>query len=235
MSLIGALLGEVTPIIVGLRATEVALVWKAPWSPIADIMLANVAFLKRGNQSDCHKIAAALSAFTETGLLWSEIILAMRTWAIWGATRPMLIFLILWVTANFIVSTILAQRFFDLVKYIDVPSFLVPALHITCAPLPGHDAIWPELLVYAINEAGIAILALVRGFRQYRSIKNPLLATMFHDDFQPRPHGAGIPGQLDGGSTTLPTIQFDERDNVFDDDSEDGPSRPEGQGWTWSR
>ncbi|GJJ13787.1 hypothetical protein Clacol_008044 [Clathrus columnatus] len=190
MSFLGLLFEDITPLLVGLKATEtheyfltldseIALVWPSPlsfgkvmfflnrYSPIIDTTLANLTLQGFGTKG----FAPAVSWFFVTGTLWSETILAMRTWAIWGGGRYMFIFLVIFTMAITITEFVLISKFLQ----------SITSLGLTCAPLPKHGEPFPEFLVFMINQAVIAALTLPRAFRQYRSTNSPLWGTMFHD------------------------------------------------------
>ncbi|GJJ08919.1 hypothetical protein Clacol_003139 [Clathrus columnatus] len=169
---------DITPTyFVGLKATEVydyfltldrerMLVWRSPWSfskllfllnrysPILDIVVMNIILPVVRNQETCHKLVRVEGWLFLTGAALSESIatflytldcnadyvfevpILLRTWAVLGAARYMLIILVVSVMKR---SYVRSLHFRD------------------------------------------GIIAFIGGFRKYRIIDNPLLATMVYD------------------------------------------------------
>ncbi|GJJ08918.1 hypothetical protein Clacol_003138 [Clathrus columnatus] len=63
-----------------------------------------------------------------------------------------------------------------------IPPYLMSTLNFGCAPAPvGTNTAWRIYLVSLIYNTVDTAIAFIGGFRKYRVIDNPLLATMFYD------------------------------------------------------
>ncbi|KAF8463037.1 hypothetical protein JB92DRAFT_3150336 [Gautieria morchelliformis] len=175
---------------------EVFFVWGSKWSagkivflvnrycPIVDTMLALFAITgtSAGDPKICPLIATVTAWTFVAGMLVAEIILAMRTYAVWAGRRSILVFLVLWSIATFIAIFVFVQRFLDALIFIQMPPFLESlGVRVGCAPLPPNGVTPFPFMVYMVNQAVVAALTLSRAFRQYRAVHNPLIKTMFRD------------------------------------------------------
>ncbi|KAF8529724.1 hypothetical protein BU17DRAFT_60495 [Hysterangium stoloniferum] len=126
------------------------------YSPIIDTTL--TIYIQTGvkDQRLCPALSTATAGAFVGGMFVSEIVLAMRTYAIWGCRRSILIFLVLF-TLTYVSSAV-----------VQIPAFLEPSLRITCAPLPARGQTGFEFMVFMVNQAVVAILTLYRAMQQYR-------------------------------------------------------------------
>ncbi|KAF8508510.1 hypothetical protein JB92DRAFT_593032 [Gautieria morchelliformis] len=175
---------------------EVFFVWGSRWSvgkiiffvnrycPIIDTSLAvfSITGTSAGDPDLCRLMTRTTTWTFVAGMLVAEIILAMRTYAVWGGRRSILVFLVLWSIAAFIAVVVLVQRFLDAVVFVQIPPFLESlGVGVRCAPLPPNGVTSYPFMVYMVNQAAVAALTLSRAFRQYRAAHNPLIRTMFRD------------------------------------------------------
>jgi len=151
------------------------------YSPILDSTL--TIYILHGVKDErlCPALAKIAGWSFVVGLFISESILAMRTWAIWGGRRWVLIFLVVFSAAIVASAVFLTNDYLSTLQFISIPSFIRPALSITCAPLPVHGKTGLEFMVFMVNQTVIAALTLFRAIRQYRMSKNPILKMMFQD------------------------------------------------------
>jgi len=171
---------------------EIFFVWQSRWSlgkllfflnrysAYIDTCLAIYILTSVKDPKTCPALAKATAWLFVTGMFVSEIILAMRTYAIWSGRRSMLIFLVIFTLAVFASACLLTQRFLNSLNFIEVPPFLKP-LGITCAPMSTHGQTYLEFMVFMVNQAVIAVLTLYRGVHQYRITRHPMVKTMYED------------------------------------------------------
>ncbi|KAF8516403.1 hypothetical protein JB92DRAFT_2910918 [Gautieria morchelliformis] len=173
---------------------EVFYVWGSSWSfgkiiffwnrysPVVDTVLAIYTLAGAKDPHICPPLATATAWAFVSGMFVTEIILAMRTYAIWGARRSILVFLVVFTLAVFASASVLTQRFLDSLIFIQIPPFIESlGVNLVCAPLPPRGQASFEFMVFMVNQAVIAALTLYRGLQQYRTTHNPMIKTMFQD------------------------------------------------------
>ncbi|KAF8525073.1 hypothetical protein BU17DRAFT_83985 [Hysterangium stoloniferum] len=164
---------------------EIYFVWGSQWSlgkvifflnrysPIIDTTLAIYILTGVKDQRLCPALSTATAGAFVGGMFVSEIVLAMRTYAIWGGRRSILIFLVLFTLSVFAAASVLTHRFLESLTFVQIPAFLKPSLRIACAPLPARGQTGFEFMVFMINQAVVAILTLYRAMQQYRVENSP--------------------------------------------------------------
>ncbi|TDL18905.1 hypothetical protein BD410DRAFT_900545 [Rickenella mellea] len=124
-----------------------------------------------------YKASAWLSYF---GIVTAEIILMMRTYAIYGRTRVIAVFLVVLNVGLNIPNIVLLQTSLKSL------AFLSPSPFPTLAPCVTSSAdriVFVDFFLLMTSELVIVILTLWRGFHQWKDNSSPMMKTLVEDGF----------------------------------------------------
>ncbi|KLO18884.1 hypothetical protein SCHPADRAFT_885781 [Schizopora paradoxa] len=125
----------------------------------------------------CHTLYAVSCWFMTGGIILSEVILAIRTYAIWDKNRFILAYL-----SSVLMAAIILSIFF-LNQSIKATTFIqsVSPTVITCLPILGNNRMFAVYCCIMVAESNVLILSLYRGFSQWRRDSTPLVHTLYRD------------------------------------------------------
>ncbi|KAF9067022.1 hypothetical protein BDP27DRAFT_946249 [Rhodocollybia butyracea] len=115
------------------------------------------------------------------GIALTEVILAMRTWALWEKDTRLTIDLTIFFVGCWVPNFYIIHLFLDSEIYIQVPS---PLPQIGCVMLssPGVSILFLCYVILIVYEAVILILMLIPGLAYFRSGNWPALTTIIYRD-----------------------------------------------------
>ncbi|KAJ7057173.1 hypothetical protein C8F01DRAFT_1153666 [Mycena amicta] len=170
---------------------EISLMWTSRWSvskalyfmsrysPAFDVpILLYYSMVSDLSFKQCARLQAASSWGTVFGLGVAEAILVLRTYALSGRKRSVLVFFTgLWLI-GISTSIVLLVLFEKSVAYGPPPSSLIPG----CYLIQG-DVIYAGLsfIIVLINDTIIMVYTLWIGLKNYRHTRNPLIVTLYRD------------------------------------------------------
>ncbi|KAJ7662119.1 hypothetical protein DFH06DRAFT_365779 [Mycena polygramma] len=172
---------------------EISFMWSSKWSlarvlffltrysPVFDVPVEMYYSMVSNLESEyCSQLHAAASWGTLFGMAVSEAILILRTYALSGRKRGVLIsFTTVW-AAGVIASMILLEFFLRSATYGPPPSPVIPGCF-----LNGGTAIFagiPFVLVL-LNDTVIMAYTLSLGIQNYRHTRNPVILALYRDGF----------------------------------------------------
>jgi len=158
--------------------SEVNLVWPAPWNlmkvlfivtrylPFADVVVHLYYHLQsRPTAAACLNTFIISSWLFYAGTATSELILTLRTWAVWNRDWRLSIGLPIFFALYLGVNIPFILKFLKSLKFMALPT---PAM-LGCVAIKGSHIVsicWTLLLVY---EGGIFFLMLIKGIRTYKN------------------------------------------------------------------
>jgi len=129
------------------------------------------------NPVTCNALLAGTSWIAIAGITISEIILSMRTYAIWGQSRSILGVLVVLNLAMFVSNIVTVHAFLGTVTYGPSPANIV----IACAPLSIDSHIWIAYAFLMLFELTIVILTVWKAFSTWVQGRNALTMTLYRD------------------------------------------------------
>ncbi|KAL5486189.1 hypothetical protein ACEPAI_7234 [Sanghuangporus weigelae] len=127
--------------------------------------------------SDCVVGIKVMGWCISFGLMFSEVILTYRTWAIYERSQKMGIGLCIWFLAFWVPQFVITGIFLNSVVYTTLPPPLRGCLGIAGNPIDFIN--WVLLMVY---EAGILALMMIKAIQSYRVHgRSPMYKTVFQD------------------------------------------------------
>ncbi|KAJ3930871.1 MAG: hypothetical protein NXY57DRAFT_1010136 [Lentinula lateritia] len=109
------------------------------------------------------------------GIALSEIILMLRTYAVWGRKRSMLLFLIVLTVAVFIIPTIV----FTALAVNSLQFAVFQGCHLTAA----NDIIYLAFCLLTAYESILAALVTVQAYKHLRQTRSPWVTKLYKDGF----------------------------------------------------
>jgi len=170
---------------------EITLIWPSPWNYTKVLFilaryipLINVYFLLHdqvllGNTANGCSWSFHLATWMVTvGIYLAEVILAIRTWAVWRKNRRVGVVLAALLTAAIITECISVRTFLDTLEFGPAP---YPEFR-GCFVVSGSNLLFIGFI--AIGSVEIVVLALmsISAFRAYRSGNNNHLSNVIHRD-----------------------------------------------------
>ncbi|KAJ7905134.1 hypothetical protein B0H13DRAFT_2023462 [Mycena leptocephala] len=149
------------------------------YSPVFDVpvlmyysMVSNLSF------QYCAQLHAASSWGTIFGMGVAEAILILRTYALSGRNRSVLIFFTIVWASGVTASIILLEFFLRSATYGPPPSPVIPGCNLT-----GGNAIFAGIpfVIVLLNDTLIMMYTLWIGLKNYRHSRNPLIVTLYRD------------------------------------------------------
>ncbi|KAF7292765.1 hypothetical protein MIND_01175000 [Mycena indigotica] len=170
---------------------EVSLIWDSRWtfskalylmsrySPAFDVpILLYYSTVNNIPFKQCAQLQAASSWGTVFGIAVAEAILVLRTYALSGRKRGVLVFFTtLWII-GISASIVLLALFERTVTYGPPPSSFIPGCY-----LVEGDVIYAGIpfIIVLINDTIIMAYTLWIGLKNYRHTRNPLIVTLYRD------------------------------------------------------
>ncbi|KAF7319332.1 hypothetical protein HMN09_00270800 [Mycena chlorophos] len=171
--------------------TEISLMWTSRWSmskalyfmsrysPIFDVpILVYYSMADNLSSEQCAQLQTASSWGTVFGIAVAEAILVLRTYALSGRSRNVLMFFVsLWLV-GISATVVLLVLFEQSVVYGAAPSPLLPG----CYMVQGN-VIYAGIpfIIVLVNDTVIMAYTLWLGVKIFRYTKNPLITTLFRD------------------------------------------------------
>ncbi|KAF7360883.1 hypothetical protein MSAN_01118000 [Mycena sanguinolenta] len=189
--LLGTLLSCLTILIYDWICTldqEITYVWSRPlstgtvlfalnrYSPFIDISAAVSASLEHLSSEQCLTRYTIYSWFSIVGIFLSEVILMLRTWALWGRRRSLLIGLIILAICTLIPIIVITEL--EIKSLIDISPFGLAG----CSWLGNAKSIIIfSYVLIMILESTIVILTALKAYRDLRYSRLPWLVQLYRD------------------------------------------------------
>ncbi|EJD44945.1 hypothetical protein AURDEDRAFT_166132 [Auricularia subglabra TFB-10046 SS5] len=127
----------------------------------------------------CHNMFTYISWSTTFAIIVTDMILVLRTWALWGARRSILAFLVLFLIAVAAADSVIV------VYYIDKTVFMraadaIPVLH-GCVIKSSTNRIAIGWIVLTSFELVIVVLTLIKGIAHFRTGHSNLITSLYRD------------------------------------------------------
>jgi len=170
---------------------EVKLIWFSRWSYTKVLFLVlrymtfvsvwmsiiNVSFLGR-TQEVCRRTSPVQTWFLLMGIFVSEVILAVRTWAVWRQNKFIGFGLSALTIAHLVVQCVMLSRYTPSLGYAPPP---YPGFR-GCFVTKASGLLWVNYTAMAIVEAIVLALMAVSAVRSYRRGSNGELSHIIHRD-----------------------------------------------------
>jgi len=165
---------------------EILYVWPRPWSmstalfvlnrylPFVDTFLALGAKFTRLSPEQCLMRNIAVGWLSVGGIMLSEGILMLRTYAIWERKRVVLIFLCLLALPVFVLVALFVQLETKTLHYI-------PTDGVGCLLSSASHILIYGYLMIMLSETAIAILTAVKAYRDLRRSQAPWIQKLYQD------------------------------------------------------
>jgi len=125
----------------------------------------------------CQPMISAGSWFLWAGITLAQYIISLRTYALWGRSKYIAIFLIALNTGVEISTVILLNSYLKKLTYVPSP---FPTI-VTCYTTAPRSKLYIDYALIMTVELCIIILTLWRGIAEWRSIQSPLIGTLYRD------------------------------------------------------
>ncbi|KLO20133.1 hypothetical protein SCHPADRAFT_934741 [Schizopora paradoxa] len=137
----------------------------------------NPHYAANASYQSCH-VSYSIAAWSMTfGIVISEVVLVIRTYAIWEQNKLVLFILTSQQTAVVALSIYYVNKSIALITFI--PS---PAPHIVaCLPISTGSKLFVTYFCVMISELIVLILSLYKGLHQWRYESTPLVRTLYRD------------------------------------------------------
>ncbi|EJC98748.1 uncharacterized protein FOMMEDRAFT_170954 [Fomitiporia mediterranea MF3/22] len=155
---------------------ELVLIWDSTWSlakglflatrylPFIDLSITTTRHFKaRMSPEECLRNYRAGGLLIDVGICAAELILVLRTWAIWGQTKKITITLLIWIFVNLTSDLVIVVLYFSSVTFTPLPEGLSGCLIST-----GNSLLVGTWILLMIFEAGILALMVLKGVQMYR-------------------------------------------------------------------
>lgn len=169
---------------------EVELIWNSKWSigkflfllarysAFFDVPLVlYYALASNVSHDTCYHVYAVSSYSTAFGIVVAEAIMILRTYALWGNNRRLLIFLTTLLAAVYIPVIVILVFFLRSLKYGEPP---LPTV-IGCYPTEGSIILFADFVLLVVLETIIMALTLWIGVKRFRHSRNRLVYTLYRD------------------------------------------------------
>ncbi|KAF7329978.1 hypothetical protein MKEN_00261800 [Mycena kentingensis (nom. inval.)] len=171
--------------------SEVSLIWPSRWtisktlyflarySPLFDVpILLYYSMVSNLSPEQCEQLQSASSWGTVFGFAVAEAILILRTYALSGQRRGVIVFFTSFWVVGISVSIVLLAMFENTVVYGPPPSPFIPG----CYMLQGNVIFAGiDFAIVLVNDTIIMAYTLWIGMKNYRHTRNPLIITLYTD------------------------------------------------------
>ncbi|KLO06093.1 hypothetical protein SCHPADRAFT_700447 [Schizopora paradoxa] len=171
---------------------EVKYIWTVRWSAgkVLYIMARYLAFVDLTllllynldpylGPSQCKLMYETSAWFQVVGVLVAEILLIIRTYALYERNRYILAYLVCLELGLTIPSIIFIEESFSLISYTQSPA---PTI-LPCLPMTGDTRTWFAFMCICIFDFNVTVLTVYKGFHQWKNgmSKVPLVRTIYRD------------------------------------------------------
>ncbi|KAJ7176268.1 hypothetical protein C8R43DRAFT_1230422 [Mycena crocata] len=165
---------------------EISHVWARPWSmgtlffalnrylPFIDIFIGLTAKLTRISPENCLMRFKIIGCLTVFGVYLSEVILMLRTFALWERNRSVLMMLSILAACTAVPTAVFTQLELASLEY-------VPTNHVGCKLAKASPIIIYAYLMLMVSETTIAVLTAVKAYRDLRRSRQPWLVQLYQD------------------------------------------------------
>ncbi|KIM85056.1 hypothetical protein PILCRDRAFT_380072 [Piloderma croceum F 1598] len=158
-------------------ASEASLIWNAPWtfpkvlyivtrywSSVTLIILLYFHFSHDISVKNCLIFQRFVTWSINIGMCSAEVILTIRTWAVWERSRKVAIFLSIFFAAIWISGFIIMGFWEGSVEYIPVPREMVPS---GCWPHVTSPLYFVSYILIAVFEGVLLIMMSIKGYTTF--------------------------------------------------------------------
>ncbi|GLB42774.1 hypothetical protein LshimejAT787_1202230 [Lyophyllum shimeji] len=171
---------------------EVKYIWSNPWNMGSLLFIINryLPFIDTGIElrltttpttpRTCRTLNLIITAILNFGVLFSEIILILRTYAIWNRSRPVLVLLCLLalaISSSFLFVVVYACHVLQYGPMLEAPNDFPFGCNISRGI---HSTTSKYYILVLASETIISILTMVRGF-QHRNTRSRWLSQLYRD------------------------------------------------------
>ncbi|GLB45725.1 hypothetical protein LshimejAT787_2600580 [Lyophyllum shimeji] len=125
----------------------------------------------------CANLYSAASWLTAFGIGMAEAVLVLRTFALWGNNRKILVFLLGLYTAIYIPVVVILVIFLRSLRWGAPP---LPTV-VGCYPTQGSVILFADFALLMVNETIVMVLTIWIGVKRFRHSRNPLVITLYRD------------------------------------------------------
>jgi len=125
----------------------------------------------------CRRVDAAATWFTAFGIIVSEAMLVMRTYAIYDSSRKVLIFLLVMLTLLVGAALPTTEIFIRSLQYGQAPIGTING----CYPVAGSEIIFVAFVSILLFETVIIALTIYSALKHYRRAASSLVKTLYRD------------------------------------------------------
>ncbi|KAJ8075815.1 hypothetical protein PM082_021447 [Marasmius tenuissimus] len=163
---------------------EVVYVWSRPWSfgsiiflfnrylPFIDTFLSIDVFFGRPNPKECLARTTTIVWLMYVGIAFSEIILILRTYALWERKRSILLVLGSTTMIAIISGAICLQKQNESLVF-------APTMGPGCHIIKADNIAFISYIVLLFTETIIAVLTLVKGYHDLRRTRSPWVVQLY--------------------------------------------------------
>ncbi|KAF9464917.1 hypothetical protein BDZ94DRAFT_1320782 [Collybia nuda] len=169
---------------------EVELVWKSSWSiskvvfllarypTFVDVPLILYYTLNQGMSYDtCSVVNAVTSWSTAVGIGMAEVILLLRTYALWNNSRKVLIALIVLYISIYTPVVVVLAIFLRSLQHGAPPLPIIRG----CYPVSGSNILFADFVLLMLYESTVMVLTIWIGVKRYLHSRNRLVMTLYRD------------------------------------------------------
>ncbi|KAL5528269.1 hypothetical protein ACEPAF_7405 [Sanghuangporus sanghuang] len=127
--------------------------------------------------ADCSFAYKSMGWAIISGFVVAEIILCLRTWAVWGRSRVVAIGLFVWCIVLLVASLIINGIFLETLGFSSMPDHIAG-----CFVKSGSPIIAVDWVLITVFEAGILVLMLIKAFQNYQMHGQSRLYTIVYRD-----------------------------------------------------
>ncbi|KAF9465496.1 hypothetical protein BDZ94DRAFT_1253950 [Collybia nuda] len=158
--------------------TGKALFFLNRYPPFVDVPLTVYYYLNGGVSSrTCSILDSVTIWMTSFGIAMSEVILLLRTYALWGRNRIILVILTTLLVGIYITVIVILTIFIRSVKYGNPPLPIISG----CYDVEGSDILFVVFVLLLLNETIVFTLTMWVGVKRYRHAHNPLVVVLYRD------------------------------------------------------
>ncbi|GJE93504.1 hypothetical protein PsYK624_096630 [Phanerochaete sordida] len=174
---------------------EVMLVWLSPWSAVKVLFLVNryTPFLSAAillypmiapaiSEKECLFVQDSTAWLKTVGMLVAEVILVIRTWAVYERQGSVGIGLTAWTTVIWVGCMTSVGIFLRSLLYEPVAAGSVGALEQGCHVVPGNNIVFVSWILFMVFEAVICSLMVYKSATAYRADRSTaMFKAVFRD------------------------------------------------------
>ncbi|EJC98779.1 uncharacterized protein FOMMEDRAFT_149117 [Fomitiporia mediterranea MF3/22] len=169
---------------------ERTLIWPSNWSagkvlfvltrylPFVDLSITASHHFRTGlTPEECSLAYKSAAWLINIGIIIAELILVLRTWAIWEKKRVVLVLLIAWGVANLVPDLATMALFLQSIEFTPLPGGLRG-----CLITSGNTLLIGDWIILMIYESILLLLLVIKGIQMYKELgKSSLYLALFRD------------------------------------------------------